>query len=101
VAHGILDLFGTNGSTGWYAFWSGFAADVPLIGGAYLLARKHNCHVHGCWRVGRHAVDGTSYIVCRRHHPEGKKSAADINREHREALARLTQDEIVGTDADC
>ena len=30
------------------------------------LVRKHNCHERRCWRVGRHAVDGTPW--CNRHH---------------------------------
>lgn len=29
------------------------------------------CHVGRCWRPGRHAVDGTPYRTCRRHHPGG------------------------------
>jgi hypothetical protein len=93
VAH-LFDIFGTNGSNDWYGFWSGFAADVPLIGGAYLLGRKHNCHVHGCWRVGRHPVDGTSYIVCRRHHPHGNKSARDIARESSAAVRAAGFDDL-------
>jgi len=101
VAHGISDIFGTSGTTGWYAFWSGFAADLPLVGGAYLLARKHNCHTHRCWRVGRHPVDGTSYIVCRKHHPDTYRTAADIAAEHRAAMSAMSQEQITATDADC
>ncbi|HVU74528.1 MAG TPA: hypothetical protein VHE83_16300 [Mycobacteriales bacterium] len=95
-----VNIFGTD-SGGWYAFWSGFAQGVPLFGGLYLLARKHNCHVHRCWRIGRHPVDGTSYVTCRTHHPDGHKTAADINAEHRAALAKLSSEEIAATDADC
>ena len=95
-----LNIFGTDGG-GWYSFWSGFAQGVPLIGGVYLLARKHNCHVHGCWRVGRHPVDGTSYIVCKGHHPAGSTSAQDIAAEHKAAMTALTEEQIDATDADC
>lgn len=95
-----INIFGTDGG-GWYAFWSGFAQGVPLFGGLYLLARKHNCHVHGCWRVGRHPVDGTSYIVCKSHHPAGATSAQDVVDGHRAALAAMTEEQIEATDADC
>lgn len=56
-----------------YAFWSGIFSALPsfgvfaLVAGAY---RKHNCHVRGCPRIGRHSIDGTNWVVCRKHHPE-------------------------------
>lgn len=53
-----------------YSFVSGPLADVTLLGGAIAIVRKHTCHIHGCWRLGRHAVDGTPYVVCPKHHPD-------------------------------
>lgn len=53
----------------WYAFWSGFGSDLgelAIVGGLAAMVRKHNCHRDGCWRIGRHVVDGTPW--CNRHH---------------------------------
>ena len=65
-----------------YNFISGPLADIPLLGGAIAIYRKHNCHAKGCWRVGRHPVEGTSYIVCRKHHPHETPTAEQIIAEH-------------------
>lgn len=76
VGH-ILGLDNLSGP--WYGFWSGFGSDmseVIMFGWLYAFLRKHNCHVQGCWRIGRHAVDG--YVVCARHHPKGAPTAEDI-----------------------
>jgi hypothetical protein len=66
--HGGPDLY--------YNFWSGFGSDIgeatliSAVGiGVYTGARKVNCHTKGCWRIGHHALDGTPYILCRKHHP--------------------------------
>lgn len=69
-----------------YNFISGPLADITLLGGAYALLRHHNCHVKGCWRVGRHPVAGTSYIVCRKHHPHEKPTAQQVLDEHAKAM---------------
>lgn len=57
-----------------YLFWSGFFAvlvfSAGLGGNAWIAARKHNCHQHRCWRIGRYPVAGGTYTVCRRHHPD-------------------------------
>lgn len=56
-----------------YAFWSGFGSDigeVTIFGGIYMLWAKHKCHAKGCRRLGKHAVEGTPYIVCPKHHPD-------------------------------
>ncbi len=61
-----------NGSGMWYLFWSGIGSDIgelTLLVAAWSFIRKSNCHVHGCWRVGRHATGDAT--VCRKHHPEG------------------------------
>jgi hypothetical protein len=66
--HGGPDLY--------YNFWSGFGSDlgeatlISAVGiGVYTGVRKVNCHTKGCWRIGHHALEGTPYILCRRHHP--------------------------------
>ncbi|HEV2375849.1 MAG TPA: hypothetical protein VGS19_27240 [Streptosporangiaceae bacterium] len=72
-----------------YGFWSGAAGDVSslaVFGALLALVRKHNCHVHGCWRVGRHPVEGTAYVVCRRHHPDGPLTHEHVLRAHRGAV---------------
>jgi hypothetical protein len=77
-----------NGSGRWYLWWSGAGADLgelAIIGGLATIVRRHNCEIHGCWRVGRHPVDGTGYVVCRRHHPDGPLSAGQVAGQHREA----------------
>ena len=71
----LLHWLGIDTASGpWYAFWSGFGSDLgelAVVGALLNVARRHNCHVHGCWRVGRHQVEGTPHVVCRRHHPDG------------------------------
>lgn len=66
----------------WYGFWSGLGADlgeVAFIGAAIGLYRKHNCHVHRCWRLAKQQVDGTSWMVCHKHHPLGKPTTAQLD----------------------
>lgn len=63
----ILGLDDAGG--GWYLFWSGFAADLGMFAAIAAYLRKHNCHQHRCWRIGRHPIDGTPFVVCRKHHP--------------------------------
>lgn len=72
-----------DGSGRWYLWWSGMGANIgefAIVGSLASGVRRHNCHVHGCWRVGRHPVEGTGYVVCRRHHPDGAPTAADVRR---------------------
>ncbi len=70
-----------------YNFISGPLADITLLGGAYAIIRRHNCHAHRCLRIGRHKVAGTDYIVCRKHHPRSSPSAEQILAEHRAATS--------------
>lgn len=64
---------GASNETGWvYGLWSGFGGAIPdflIIGSIAGFLVHRNCHVHRCWRLGRHKVDGTPYVTCRRHHP--------------------------------
>lgn len=71
---------GSDENRYWYGWWSGFGGFTTIAVSGLLIAfahlRKHNCHVKGCWRFGRHSVDGTPYVTCRRHHPELDESEA-------------------------
>ena len=71
----LVHVLGIDNPSGrWYGFWSGFGSDigqVVIIGGLITIVRRHKCHVHRCWRVGRHPVTGTPHVVCRKHHPDG------------------------------
>jgi hypothetical protein len=69
-----------------YNFISGPLADITLLGGAYAIIRRHNCHAKRCWRLGRHKVAGTDYIVCRKHHPHETPTAEQILAAHRTAM---------------
>ena len=78
IQHWLAIHTGTLNEPGeYYGFWSGFGSDLGegtiVVALAATLAhsvRKHNCHMPGCWRVGRHPIEGTGYVVCRKHHPE-------------------------------
>jgi hypothetical protein len=83
-----VDFMAPYGHWVWYNFWSGFGSLTLLttcLATPLLLYRKHNCHVAGCWRIGRHKVSGTEYVVCRRHHPNGAPTHEDVLREYEEA----------------
>jgi len=69
---GILN----GGPDKYYNFWSGFGSDlgeatlISAVGlGLYTGLRKVNCHTKGCWRIGKHQLAGTPYVLCRHHHP--------------------------------
>jgi hypothetical protein len=93
--HSILEFFGVVGESGkGYAFFSGIGSDIgelAIVGGLLALIRHHNCHVDRCWRIGRHPVAGTSYIVCRKHHPEGGVTHEHILQLHHEHLAAVAK----------
>ena len=98
--HAILHFFGVidEGGKG-YAFWSGVGSDigeVAIIGAVLGMYRKHNCHATGCWRIGKHPVEGTGFITCRKHHPlirsDGPLTADDIAHAHRDAQVRERKD---------
>jgi hypothetical protein len=92
VAGDVLSWLYSAGRWTWhdpdgYNFISGPLADITLLGGAYAIFRRHNCHAHHCLRIGRHKVPGTDYIVCRKHQPESSPSAEQILAEHRAATS--------------
>ena len=41
--------------------------EATLLGAVVVAIRHHNCHVKGCWRLGRHPHE--QYKLCARHHP--------------------------------
>jgi hypothetical protein len=94
--HAILHFFGVIDESGkGYAFWSGIGSDigeVAIIGAVVGMYRKHNCQATGCWRIGKHPVEGTGFITCRKHHPvissDGPLTADDIAQAHRDAHAK-------------
>jgi len=83
--HGGPDLY--------YNFWSGFGSDlgeatlISAVGiGVYTGVRKVNCHTKRCWRIGHHTLEGTPFILCRKHHPyvpTGGASHQHILEQHR------------------
>lgn len=64
----LAHWFGLDNAAGpQYLFWSGFGADLGLIGASVTLIRKHNCDRRRCWRIGRFRFGDRLY--CKRHHP--------------------------------
>ena len=89
-----------GGPDQYYNFWSGFGSDLgeaTLISavaiGVYTGVRKVNCHTKGCWRIGRHPLEGTPYVLCRHHHPHVPSGGAthehilEQHRRYKEAQA--------------
>jgi|SRR5215469_7859671 len=81
---------GTN-----YAFASGVgpmlltaAGMSTIIGGLW---HGHNCHEDGCWKIGRHKVNGTPW--CNLHHEAARhvKTVEEILAEHTALLARIVE----------
>lgn len=73
-----------------YQFWSGIGSDfgeLTLVLGFMAFYWRHTCHVSRCWRLGRHAVSGTAYVTCRRHHPTVPRhvSAEHVHKAHKES----------------
>ena len=58
-----------SSSTPWtYQMWSGILPAltvISLFGSVFGLWHLHNCHAPGCWRLGKHRVDGTPW--CSKH----------------------------------
>jgi hypothetical protein len=74
VIHELAFLWpwGDNNSNRWTTLLGGWPQTLEGVGAVaagYTLARKHNCHVKGCLRIGRHPVEGTTFITCHTHHP--------------------------------
>lgn len=87
--HSILVILGGVPGT-MNLLWGGFLSclsEVTIIGGLLAIYRKHTCHEPRCWRLARHVVAGTPYIVCRKHHPglPDKAVRGEIGRAYRNA----------------
>jgi hypothetical protein len=71
MLHWLSHFFGLDNLSGpFYGFWSGVGSDigeVTIIGGLVTIGRHKNCHVKGCWRIGRHHHG--PYLLCSKHHP--------------------------------
>lgn len=71
MAHWLSHFFGLdNGSGPFYGFWSGVGSDIgelALVGAVAGVFRHHNCHIKGCWRLGKHPHG--PYKLCAKHHP--------------------------------
>jgi hypothetical protein len=95
LLHWLTHFLGADDAEGhWYNFWSGFGADlgqIALFGAAIGLYRKHNCHVHGCWRIAKQQVEGTQWMVCHHHHPDGKPTRSDMDRLAQEKRDRAAE----------
>jgi hypothetical protein len=73
-----------------YNFVSGPLPSITLVAAALAIIRRHNCHAKGCWRLGMHPVNGTSYIVCKKHHPRASAPTVEqIHAAHAAAHATL------------
>jgi len=79
---------------GGYNFVSGPLADITLVtafvGTLYIFLRKHNCHVHGCWRMAWHPHPDHGHPVCKKHHPDGRGLPA--TKSHEKGTARPQPD---------
>ena len=85
IVHLSQETGTSNSSSRAYGFWSGFGSDLgelALIGGVWMGLRKLNCHVKGCWRIGHHSLEGTPYVVCRKHHPDVPDKGASLHHIH-------------------
>jgi hypothetical protein len=88
VWHWLQNVTGTNippGGSNWYNFWSGFGSDfgeLAILGSIVAIYRHHNCAVSGCWRIGRHQVDGTPYLTCHKHATLGIHKKLHKQHEH-------------------
>lgn len=71
----ILHVTGADNVSGhWYAFWSGFGADLPEFVVFLVVWKKLTCDVAGCRRLGFRRVHGTYFTTCWKHHPDGKNN---------------------------
>lgn len=71
-----------------YQLWSGFLPSLAIVSiftgiGAHF--KMLNCHVHGCWHIGKFPMAGGKFKVCHKHsdHPR-KITHAYILAKHEE-----------------
>jgi hypothetical protein len=83
--HWLAHFFGFDAGQGngaHYLFWSGAGSDLAYLALVWSVVRHYNCHQPRCWRVGRLPVPGTSYVVCRKHHPSPPQRDTIAKRYH-------------------
>jgi hypothetical protein len=89
--HLLLRVLGIDDVSGrWYALWSGSGGDIgelAIVGALLAVLRRHNCEVHRCFRLARHAT-AADHHVCRKHHPDGPLTAEAVKDHHHRALRR-------------
>lgn len=87
--HWLAHWLGLDNASGpIYLTWSGAGGDLgelTILGGLAAIYRRHNCEVHGCWRLGRHKT-AAGHAVCRAHHPDDHLTAERVHEAHRAAL---------------
>jgi hypothetical protein len=95
VVHHLAFLWpwGDTNSNRWTTLLGGWPQTLEGIGAlaaAYALLRKHNCHVKGCLRIGRHPVDGTNFITCHHHHPrQSAPSHHEVLQAHEHRMSHV------------
>jgi hypothetical protein len=90
IAPADIGPFSSNFLNDWSSFLGPIEGAGAFVAG-YVLARRHNCHVKGCMRIGRSPVRGTQFVVCRRHHPLDAPSHQDVLDAHAAAQAAATR----------
>ena len=89
MLHDLIHWIGGDSANGTpYLIWSGIVGDAALVGAVIAFIRHKNCHVKGCPRLGRHTVQGTDHVVCRKHHPQDTPTAQDVLDDHHAAKQR-------------
>lgn len=74
-------LLGGDGQS-FYDYNSSWVSNSTIVVAVVIFYRKHTCHAKGCWRISKHAVEGTPWIVCRKHHPTASNSAPTVDQIH-------------------
>ena len=62
-----------SGTPWTYQLESGFVPALTvltLLGSVLSLYHLHNCHKDGCWRIGKHKINGTPW--CSRHQAQAR-----------------------------
>jgi hypothetical protein len=93
----VADLFrhwelvhpGGNGYWFYSGIFGGSAFVSAAAAGVAVYWRRHNCHVHRCWRLQWHVHPVHSHPVCRKHHPAGQGRGEHLRASLHTAEAHL------------
>ena len=84
LIHWLFIHTGTYNESGpYYGFFSGFGSDLgelAILGGVVQLFRHRNCHVKGCWRLGK-PVGDSAFLACHKHHPNHPGEKRNVTQE--------------------